>query len=69
MQKAFEQQQGKDTPWWPWYVPEVAVSMANWETSETPWIKIDDGTFAKDIAEQAKKVDKAFDDAGKLNIL
>jgi hypothetical protein len=53
---------------WPWYSEEFPGSgfsseMKNWSNSETPWIKISDGSLVKEITKIAVQVQTAFVDA------
>jgi hypothetical protein len=58
----------KSSPDWPWYSEEFpgfefSSEMKNWSNSETPWIKISDGSLVKIITELAVQVQSAFVDA------
>jgi hypothetical protein len=59
---------GKKSHWWPWWAP-MRNEIRDWEYSTIPWLKIQDGSLAKEFVGIAKKCYDALDKSNKLDLL
>lgn len=71
MNNAFvDAQQSEVWPWWAWASQaEFDKNFQNWSTSFQPWQAIHNGSLGAKIIEIAGKVNKAFNDLGRIDVL
>lgn len=59
---------GKKNSWWPWFAP-VNQEIRNWEKTTLPWLKIHDGSLAKEFVQMAINSYLAFKEENKTQLL
>jgi hypothetical protein len=59
---------GETHAWWPWFAP-VKEEIRNWENNSLPWLKIHDGSLAKEFIKMVQLCYAVFEQEKKLELL